>query len=423
MSEKSSNSLTCSRALEWLHLLLDTELSSGDHEKLLAHLQTCERCSAAQRELSMIEAAHPELDARLTATPKDYFATLPQQVMARIENAQASHAQPRTVKLQQPHTFDWRTFVFGRGKYALAFAAVLALAFVVTRQLRQRESSTTATAVMKQSDLPSLSRAEAPALEESSLPSEAPAANEPSFALLAEDTTAHFEVAAEVDTNSSVAASGFAAGSSSEGESIALADDSSQMALHAAIPPSRASSDTTARPSSLLADAPQFVANPQAGRAEVFVESRDGMRSEAAQEPSALMRARPPATRLALRTAAEESGRLAESASLPASDARLSQTLSASAQAATQAERLKIWQAYFSESQRDSASYTAAVENLARRLATLCDSSSSVTQLQEALSFYQAMETILASRGGQVAYDREKARLEGLLNRKKPVQP
>lgn len=422
MSEKSSNSLTCSRALEWLHLLLDTELSSGDHEKLLAHLQTCERCSAAQRELSMIEAAHPELDARLTATPKDYFATLPQQVMARIEKAQASHAQPRAVKLQ-PHSFDWRAFVFGRSKYALAFAAVLALAFVVTRQLRQREPSTTATAVMKQSDLPSLSRAEAPVLEEPSLPSEAPAANEPSFALLAGDTTAHFEVAAEVDTNSSVAASGFAAGSSSEGETMARTDDSSHMALHAALPLSTASSDTTARPSSLLADAPQFVANPQAGRAEVFVESRDGMRSEAAQEPSALMRARPPATRLALRTAAEESGRLAESASLPASDARLSQTLSASAQAATQAERLKIWQAYFSESQSDSASYTAAVENLARRLATQCDSSSSVTQLEEALSFYQAMETILASRGGQVAYDREKARLEGLLNRKKPAQP
>lgn len=417
MIEKSSNPLSCSRATEWLHLLMDTELSSADHERLLAHLQTCERCRAAQRELSMIEAAHPQLDTRLRAAPQDYFVSLPQQIMARIEETEAAHARPRSAKLPA-HSFDVREFIFGRAKYALAFAAVLALAFILTRQLRGPEPSATATKEMMLRDAPAISRAE----EESSLQSEALTTNE-AYSSVADDSATRFKLAATVDTNSSGAASEFAAVSLSEEETIGRADESSQTALQAAIPPPVGASDTAAKQSSLLAGAPLLVNNPQGGRAEVAVESRDVNRFDAAQEPLALSKAISPATTREMRATAVDAEQVTKAASSIANDIRLSQTLSAAVQATTQAERLKIWQAYFSDSLRDSASHTASVENLAQRLLAQSDSSASVTQMQETLSFYQTMETVLASRWGQVAYEREKARLEGLLNWKKSAQP
>lgn len=413
--------------MEWLHLLLDSELSSADHEKLLAHLQTCKRCSAAYRELSLLEAAHAELDARATEAPKDYFDALPQRVLARIEAAERpAMTQPRILTLR-PRSFDLREFIFGRGKYALAFAAMLTLLFIVTRHLREqttperdaKENVPPASPTISQTEIPTReAQPESQALATSG-GAQSPTAEGKSTA---PSNIAVEEVAKNIEGVSSVASEP-AFAKSEAARAAEPSADSEQVVLYSAAGLRQALDDTIATRQNLLAAQPQLVNNPPGEQPRMPTENREVSRFDAAHAPAALSTARQSQSLSAARVPSEEAARSSRAERIVAVDTRLAQALSASGQAQTQVERLKIWQDFFAHSKRDSASYSAAVEALARRLVAQSDSSSSVAQVQEALSFYQTMEAVLAARWGRATYDQERARLEGLLNWKKSVQP
>ena len=141
MNKKNPNHIDCATALEWIHLSLDQELPALDQQKLFAHVQGCKNCSAAQRELRLIENAHAELDRPMDAVPAGYFEELPGRVMARIAKAEARSA--RVFSLPKPQLPHWRAprwlqqILFGRGKYAVAFAALAFLALIINRQRRE----------------------------------------------------------------------------------------------------------------------------------------------------------------------------------------------------------------------------------------------------------------------------------------------
>ncbi len=422
MSKTPTSSLTCSRAKEWLHLLLDNELPLADHERLLGHLQACAQCSAAYRELRAIEAAHTELDARATEAPEAYFDSLPQKVLARIEQAEAAQEKPRLVTWR-PRSFNLRAYIWGKGKYALAFAAMLTLVFLVTRDLREQKQPETVFGERKYADLP-----------ESVPSSEAQAAHEDLQPLEAAQSPTGGERPAPLENLSTrpdakdlrdepLPATAPPAEKSDIHQRVELTADSERMLLQAAAPRIEAFADTIAAAESAIAGAQQFVNNPPGGRARLYPESKAEALYEEAETPPVLSKARQPNAVSAARTPVAEGKRLSQTAHFTANDSRLAQALSASVQAQSQTERLKIWQDYFVSSQRDSATYYAAVESLARRLAAQSDSSSAVTQMQEALTFYQTMEAILAARWGRAIYDQERARLQGLLNWKKSARP
>ncbi|NUO78967.1 zf-HC2 domain-containing protein [candidate division KSB1 bacterium] len=400
MSKTPTLSLTCSRAKEQLHLLLDNELPAADHERLLGHLQTCEQCSAAYRELRAIEAAHAELDARATEVPETYFDSLPQKVLARIAQAEAAQEKPRLLTWR-PRSFNLREYIWGRGKYALAFAAMLTLIFLVTRDLREQKQPETVLREVMDADLPErVPPTEARAAREDLQTSEAAQS-----ATGGEQPAPHENFTTKFDAKDLRDEPPLAAAPPAEKSEIRQHPesraDSERMLLQAAAPRVEAMADTIAAAESSIAGAQQFVNNPPTGRARLYPESKAEALYEEAETPQAFSKA----------------------ARITANDTRLAHALSASVQAQSQTERLKIWQDYFVSSQRDSATYHSAVENLARRLAAQSDSSSAVTQMQEALTFYQTMEAILAARWGRAAYEHERARLEGLLNWKKPAHP
>jgi len=422
MSKTPTLSLTCSRAKEQLHLLLDNELPAADHERLLGHLQTCEQCSAAYRELRAIEAAHAELDARATEVPETYFDSLPQKVLARIAQAEAAQEKPRLLTWR-PRSFNLREYIWGRGKYALAFAAMLTLIFLVTRDLREQKQPETVLREVMDADLPErVPPTEARAAREDLQTSEAAQS-----ATGGEQPAPHENFTTKFDAKDLRDEPPLAAAPPAEKSEIRQHPesraDSERMLLQAAAPRVEAMADTIAAAESSIAGAQQFVNNPPTGRARLYPESKAEALYEEAETPQAFSKARQPNAVSATRIPAAEGTRHSKAARITANDTRLAHALSASVQAQSQTERLKIWQDYFVSSQRDSATYHSAVENLARRLAAQSDSSSAVTQMQEALTFYQTMEAILAARWGRAAYEHERARLEGLLNWKKPAHP
>ncbi len=425
MNTKNAQPLSCSTATAWIHLLLDRALAPEQHEKLVAHLQTCAPCRARHRELAMIEAAHAELEGRALAPPEDYFAALPRRVMARIAAAEQPAPVPAREFARQPRSFHVWEFIFGRGRYALAFAAMMALVFVITRQLREqgapekeavqsiyqdeRRPSSTPPDMSKFSPQNKTREAAAP-VQPQALPRGA--AESPQAEAKAEQPAASVEnMPATSESMAQLAES-----------AMTVADEIKPAPI---MPAEEVYRDTLAATSKRTdIGALQFVLSPQTEPPAVKVESipqeahgrpqpSSSAFSSAAQSPSRSRMKAPQVSRLAPTTMELEGG---------ADEINFQQALARAARAQTEAERIKIWQKYLGYTKDDSASYNTALENVARRLTRAIDSSASVARVQEALIFYQTMAPVLVTRLGREGYEREKTRWEGLLNWKKSLE-
>jgi hypothetical protein len=422
MNHKSSQPLSCNTAAAWIHLLLDHALAPEQQEKLAAHLQTCAHCRAAHEELKHIESAHAELADRTPAPAEDYFASLPARVMARIAAAGEPPATaPARAYSRKPLAFNLREFIFGRGRYALAFAAMVALVFIITRQLREQGAAESARQEAVQSVYQEEPKHSATPKEESrfSSPNKMREANAPvqPQALPSESRQAQAEPPATRVEGLPAPPEPIAQPDES---AIAAADESAadQMALAATTPSEETARDTFAAAAKRVEIG--LVHNPQP---EPSAAARGAIPQEA--------RGRPQQSSSAFSTAAQSPARvymkaskvsLSQEAERLASETNLQQVLTLAARMHTEAERIKIWQSYLGETEIDSASYNLAVENVARRLAATIDTSAAIARVQEALIFYQTFTPVLVTRLGREGYEREKIRLEELLNRKKSLE-
>ncbi|MCL4708710.1 zf-HC2 domain-containing protein [bacterium] len=400
MLNRNPNSINCATASDWLHLLLDEELSESRHKLLAAHLESCEKCRAAWHELKLIERTHARLDLRLTEPPPDYFAQLPKRVLARLDSEKT--AAPAILKMpdKRPRVLWLQKFTTGKGKYALALAAAAALVFFWT--LGKKDSSSLATSEQREhailaSDTIAFAAAE-------------PSAVSDLKRISPKDSARRLEREAPLVAGSP--------GAAPDEERLAAAAKTQERSFDASLPETL-ESDQQNRRSEKKHEGEFAETALRPGRAalpaESLAQSSLAKTGELAQnvEPQAskelLNLQRGVSHSLALEARQFPQGQ-SESGSSPFSQA-LQQ-----AQAAPNAEsRQKIWWDFLATNP-DTAYYYLAIGNLARSLSATADSGSNRAHLDQTLQFYQQMDAILAPQLGVETVRFERARLEGLLH-------
>lgn len=398
MNNKNAQPLACATALEWIHLLLDDALAAEQKEKLAAHVQTCAHCRALQQELIRIEAAHAELDARTLAPPENYFADLPERVLARIAEEEQPAPIPARVFERKPQRFNLWNLIWGRGRYAIAFAAMLALVFIVTRQLREGEVPQTLRMKVAQP-----SEFETPSAPQTA--TVAPTKDSSARPLRRSLPSAEYKIARP---------------SSSTDAEITQSAEMAAPEAKPAMPASRADYDEPRAPavtiprdtllSSMQAAGQAFATREYEGKAQAV--TRQALTRQAEQPVSLHERAAAQQPRL-LRSSSD----VERAATKPqAGSNAFAEILQHTARLENEAERIKIWQRYLRFDQNDSSLYNAKVENIARLLTAEVDSSATAAKMREALIFYQTMKPVLVARWGAEKFELEKARWEGLLN-------
>lgn len=393
MNKKPQNHVTCGAALEWIHLLLDKELPPAEHQKLLAHLQSCSNCNTAYRQLGMIESAHLELDRTLETVPGGYFEELPERVLARL--AQKEERAPRPFSLPKPKLPEWRMpgwlrpVMWGRGKYALAAtAAVVLLTVMVTRQLRRDVSSE----AMQPQALPRIVLS----------PAEEPAAAPPAPTQQQPETRA-------VALPAPPAAEALQ-------KQITRADDEALKAVQgydqpaqAAMPPvqetkgelmSEALKDTGTAP-----DHPFFESDKLAKESALSQQSAAGAAAKSATESYTPGRR----AHMAMKTGA---------APPETENSRFAQANTQVQNAVSEQNRRHLWREFL-KSNPDSAQYLFALAQIGRSFAAEIDSNSSTALLREALQFYDSEENALIANWGREFFVRERTRVADLLQWKK----
>jgi hypothetical protein len=412
MNKKSQNHIDCGTALEWIHLLLDKELPPPDHQKLQAHLHGCLNCSAAYRELNLIENAHGALDRSLDAVPSGYFEELPDRVMTRLARAEKRAARafslpkPQLPKWQMPA--GWRQLIFGRGKYALAFATVLLLTFIVTRQLRQDVSSTT---VLLEHSPGGQSQ---PAPEK---PAAGPAQTEEQAQGYSSEVKKTPE-SHEVEHHQLQAP----ATPTPAKESPAISAGRAKLALEPEQDAAKPEEVHTPPTHKMEAELVHFDRRDTGEAADFRLSTLDAL---VAKEP-ALSRQNTAGAGVAAQPAAESyapTGKEAvktmsrsaysTAAARPPANA-FQQAVLQARQAASEQHRRRVWQEFL-KTDPDSVHFGLAVAEIGRSFAAEIDSASSSTQIEEALQFYVKMEKILGSHGNEATFARERGRLENLL--------
>ena len=399
MNNNKAQPLACETALEWIHLLLDDALAAEQKEKLAAHVQTCAHCRALQQELLRIEAAHAALDARTLAPPENYFADLPERVLARIAEEEQPAPIAARVFERKPERFNLWNLIWGRGRYAFAFVAMLALAFIVTRELRESEGPQT---IRMKVAPPSESELQ-PALQISKA---APPKDSSASSLRRALPSAEYQTARSSNiTNEEemVQSAEVTAPEAKSATPISRADYDELRALAVMIP------RDTLLPS-LQAAGQAFATTEYEGKAQAL--TRQALTRQAEPPVSLPERAAAPRSRMLRSSTDLESATTTPQAG---SDA-FGDILTHTARVANEAERIKIWQRYLRFDQNDSSLYNAKVENIAHLLAAEVDSSATAVKMREALIFYQTMKPVLVSRWGVEKFELEKARWEGLLN-------
>lgn len=402
MLNRNSNSINCATASDWLHLLLDEELSEPRHKLLSAHLESCEKCRAAWHELKLIERAHARLDLRLTEPPPDYFAQLPKRILARLDAEKTTAPVILEMPDKRQRVLWLQKFAAGKGKYAIALAAVAALIFFWTFGKNNLSSLATS------------ERQESSGLANDTI---AFAAAEPSAAselerLPPKDSARRSEfdtplVAMTPATAPDEKKFGDAA-KAREGDLGALTQKTAESGGQIRQPETESEgefADTALLPgaasqSALTTESLAQSSLPKTGELAQNVEP------QASKEVLSLQRGvshSPPLEARQFPKAQGESG-----------SARFSQALQR-AQAAPNAEsRQKIWRDFLATNP-DTAYYFLATGNLARSLSAAADSGSSRAQIDQALQFYEQMEAILAPQLGVETVRFERTRLAGLL--------
>lgn len=394
MNNNKAQPLACETALEWIHLLLDDALAAEQKEKLAAHVQTCAHCRALQQELLRIEAAHAALDARTLAPPENYFADLPERVLARIAEEEQPAPIAARVFERKPERFNLWNLIWGRGRYAFAFVAMLALAFIVTRELRESEGPQT---IRMKVAPPSESELQ-PALQISKA---APPKDSSASSLRRALPSAEYQIARSSNITN-------------EEEMVQSAEVTAPEAK-SATPISRADYDELRALAVMIPRDTLLASTQAAGQAFATTEyeaKAQALTRQAEQPVSLQERAATQQPRL-LRSYSD----FERAATKPQTGSNeFAEILKHTARLENEAERINIWQRYLRFDQNDSSLYNTKVENIARLLTAEVDSSATAVKMREALVFYLTMKPVLVSRWGAEKFELEKARWEGLLN-------
>lgn len=397
MLNRNPNSINCATASDWLHLLLDEELSESRHKLLAAHLESCEKCRAAWHELKLIERTHARLDLRLTEPPPDYFAQLPKRVLARLDSEKT--AAPAILKMpdKRPRVLWLQKFTTGKGKYALALAAAAALVFFWT--LGEKDSPSLATSEQREhailaSDTIAFAAAE-------------PSAVSDLKRISPKDSARRLEREAPLVAGSP--------GAAPDEERLAAAAKTQERSFDASLPETL-ESDQQNRRSEKKHEGEFAETALRPGRAALPAESL--AQSSLAKTGELAQNVEPQASKELLNLQRGVSHSLAlEARQFPQGQSEsspFSQALQ-QAQAAPNAEsRQKIWRDFLATNP-DTAYYYLAIGNLARSLSATADSGSNRAHLDQTLQFYQQMDAILAPQLGVETVRSERARLEGLL--------
>lgn len=400
MLTRNPNSINCATASDWLHLLLDEELSEARHKLLSAHLESCEKCRAAWHELKLIERAHARLDLRLTEPPPEYFIQLPKRVLARLDAEKTAAAPILKMPDKRAGALWLQKFTTGKGKYALALAAAAALIFFWA--LGKKESSSLAT--LEQQD-PKVLAGDSLAF----------AAAQPSAASELErnsskDAARKSAIDAPLVARSPVAVSDEQKrGDAAQAREYHLGASKPKMPESGQQP--EAEREGELPDPALLSSAAGLAALPAESLSQSSLaktgELAQHLSSRDSKELMGLQRSVSHSSSLEARQFSKGQGESGNS--------RFSQALQ-QAQAAPNAEsRQKIWRDFLA-THPDTAYYYLAIGNLARSLSAAADSGSNRAHIDQTLQFYQQMEAILAPQLGVETVRFERARLEGLLH-------
>ncbi|MDZ7267449.1 MAG: zf-HC2 domain-containing protein [candidate division KSB1 bacterium] len=398
MINKNPHRIDCATASEWLHSMLDEELPEAERRLLLAHLESCENCAAAWHEFKLIERSHTRLDSRLLQPPADYFTRLPGRIMARLESEKM--AAPAILELSPRKTrMLWLQKFSGRARYAIALAAAGAAIFLLVRS--RGDAPVTTTAPLQNVWRDSLAFAapkpfqQAPLAEQEVTP---PAGGS--------------QPKEEAKTARSAAGSRPATPDPGKwpqgGQPTATAPTGKPVVVDLAAEPGIAAAESSrfAR----FGERTESRRSAEKGIFSLESESRKAAGSAGQLQETPAARSAQPGDLEITKTAALEAP----------GDARslFAQALRQAQEAQDEAARQEVWWKYL-QTGPDTAYYNLAAAMLARSLAGTIDSTSSTRRIEQAVRFYHQHEGILAPQLGVELLQRERQRLEGLLNWKK----
>ncbi|MGH7597567.1 MAG: zf-HC2 domain-containing protein [bacterium] len=465
MSVSQQKNFDCVAAAERMHEFLDGELKLDLRLAMERHLASCADCAKTFAQLRQIENAHRRLDAQLEPPAEDYWQALPQRVMERVKASErrrllalpklprfksAAHRAPAAEKLP---TSDFlhlppavQKFLRGPAKYVLPLAAVATFCFFMIRDLREKpaasimtESAPMTTAQAErdealQQPAPTTS-AEMQAEKSATAPSELAIAPQTPISLQNTPLATTGQAgagggrSAEILTGQSSGAAVPSVVSTKAGESL--------LGLASTTPPTEVKTERDsltaltfreAAPSRQLAvssekakDQPA-VAAEQADLSANKLEAEKRAEAAGAEESRALDDARARSTQRYSRQPST-AGRvgvstLQKSVAFDPAGSGFAETLQRAQQTTDLKKREKIWRDFL-KSDPDSSYRALAISHLAQTLAAASDSTTKLDQLEKNLAYFQDQAATLRPLMGAPQFERELARLQTLVNRRK----
>jgi hypothetical protein len=466
MSINNQKNFDCVAAAERLHEFLDGELEFDLRLAMERHLASCADCAKTFAQLRQIENAHRQLDAQLEPPAEDYWQVLPQRVMERVKASERRRllalpklprfksAVQRAPAVEKPPTSDLlhlspavQKFLRGPARYVLPLAAVATFCFFMIRELREKPAATvmmespTMTAEREAAPEPSTPATidEAPAKKSATAPSEllataqeakmsrkdmplesagqAGAGGERGPELVVGRSSG---VAAQpmISTKAGESLSGFAATAPSaakmERDSLpVLTMREIKPASQLIVSSEKAKEQPAANEQAALAVVTPAADKPEAEKRAESAGAEEERAFDAARARSSPRDSRQPAAagRVGIST-------MSKSAAYAPAGAGFAETLQRAQQTTDLKKREKIWRDFL-KSDPDSSYRALAISHLAQTLAAASDSTTKLDQLEKNLAYFQEHATTLRPLMGAPQFERELARLQMLMSRRK----
>jgi hypothetical protein len=472
MAKYKNQKFDCAFAAEHIHEFLDGELQADLTAAMESHLNECADCAKVFQQLRQIEQAHQQLDAKLAPPPEDYWQTLPQRVIERVEMAERrqlhlkriftlprrSHS-PSTVGDALPDKIDQtgmlylpprvRALINGPGKYALALAAVVTFCFFMIRELREKPAAWIAPKQVIERETPPTKPqhdiatedfrplaapqvAKAPVEQQSTPAKEEQPSSEivsrnrllanvegkPEIAVAQQETVN--QGASRITIIESKKSKLFA---ESPAPGVAHATDvnlgqppsptelqQTKTLSEAAVTAESQPSDKNVTPSAGLLQQGQITESAKEATALSSSSSGKGVAATTESTRQSVLRvsALPDDKKRRLATMAMQKAGASSEAT------RFSEILVKAQQTASLSEREKVWRDFLA-TEPDSAYRALAISHLAQTLAAATDSSSTRAELEQNFAFFRENSATLRSLMGAHEYERELTRLLSLL--------
>jgi hypothetical protein len=428
------------------------------------HLASCADCAKTFAQLRQIENAHRQLDAQLEPPAEEYWQALPQRVMERVKASERRRllalpklprfksAASRPPAAEKPPTSELlhlppalQKFLGGPAKYVLPLAAVATFCFVMIRELREKpaasvmmESAPMTTAQAEgdealQQPAPTTT-AEAPAKKSATAPNEL--ATAPQTPISLQNTPLATGEAGAGGGRSAELLAGQSAGAAAP-PVISTKAGESLLGLASTTSPVEAKMERDSLPaftlrevepsrqlvvSSEKAKDQPAVAVEQADLPVIKLEAEKRAEAVSAEETRTLDDASARSTQRYSRQPST-SGRvgistLQKSAAPDPAGSGFAETLQRVQQTTDLKKREKIWRDFL-KSDPDSSYRALAVSHLAQTLATASDSTTKLDRLEKNLAYFQDQAVTLRPLMGAQQFERELARLQMLVNRRK----